>query len=184
MRFNAIGPAPPKVKRGPFIPGLSAMSTNTQAFLAALAVVACSIFLRVAVGHVMNSRFAEANARLERAKVQVALINSVQAELDGYKHFAQGYGPLRDSGYAVARDLVKIGASWPNPQSMNTSLQCLTPSEDGMSYTADGVGKDYDAYSLAVHAMNGAGYVAVPLSQTDKGARQEFKIRIERVGAK
>lgn len=179
MRFNALGPDLPKARK-PLLPGINALSTNTQAFFAALGVVVGALVLRFFVLHAVNAHFAEEQARLDRAKNNALLIGSLQTQLDGYKAFAQAYGPLRDSGYSVARDLVRIGDSWPNPKATDTSLQCLTPSDDGLYYTANGVGKSYDSYTTAIHTINKAGLIALPVTQSDKGTRQEFTIKIGR----
>lgn len=179
MRFNALGPDLPKARK-PLLPGINALSTNTQAFLAALLVVLGALALRFIVLNAINGHFVAEKARLDRAQQNVVLINSLQTELGGYKAFAKAYGPLRDSGFSVARDLVKIGASWPNPRTTETSLQCLTPSDDGSYYTANGIGKNYESYTTAIHTINKSGLTAVPVTQSDKGARQEFTLKIQR----
>lgn len=178
MRFNLVGPDLPRPNA--FLSALTfkQMPVWIGTLLICVGIVVASILFRTIAISVAYAHDDGLKAELKKQQ-QIAMFGlSERAELAGFAAAASHYGEVRDSGYTVAKALVRVANVWPDPRQVPASLKCYTPSDDGTSVMLTGVAGDYKAYAATVSSLRRK-FMVVP-AEDPKGSHYEMRLKVNK----
>lgn len=178
MRFNLLGPDLPRENILVAYLSFRKMSNAGWTGIICFAIVVFGVFMRLAPPSVASLQL-DALKRQVRTEEMLAAVGATErSELLGFRLAAGHFGEVRDSGYTVAQQLVRVANLWPDPRRVPASLKCYTPSDDGTAVTLSGIAASYDAYAAAIASLQQR-YLVIP-SESPKGNRYEITLRLTR----